>query len=59
MQAWGDYLDDLRAGRRDAAPIKTQSPRPSATSQGQIIRPNIGRKDQEMHDETVPRMALF
>ena len=59
MQAWRDYLDDLRAGRRDAAPIKTQSPRPSATSQGQIIRPNIGRKDRETQDGTVPQMTLF
>lgn len=59
MQAWGNYLDGLRAGNRETAPIQTQSPPSSTPSRGQINRQNIARKDRETQDGTVPQMELF
>jgi hypothetical protein len=59
MQAWGDYLDGLRAGQRKTTPIQTQAPPPSTPSQGQIIRANIARKDGELQGGTAPQMELF
>lgn len=59
MQAWGDYLDGLRAGKRRTVSIETQSRQPSTPSQGQVTRQKISRKEGEMQDGTVPQMELF
>ena len=59
MQAWADYLDGLRAGKRETTPTPIHSPQPTAPPRGQTNHQNISRKDGEMQDGTVPQMELF
>ncbi len=61
MQAWADYLDGLRAGRREwsVSEESVQGANGSAQSENRTQVQNNSRKSRQKRDTAVSQLELF